>query len=139
MTVLIGIIIFSLLHLDLEEEQPATQSPSPKKQIEDLIQPLEVPLIESSGKASQKLQAAPAPAIKTATPNDSRNPLVNSPDDSQCESKQIQAWIKQLYELQICFSRLQVPADAWSRGRSRLRRRPHFGSSACQPHQATIL
>lgn len=92
MTVLIGIIIFSLIHL--QKEQPATQSPSPKQQIEDRSKPLEVPPIKFSGKAQRKLQLSPARVINA--PSNSRNPLVTSPDDPQIDQKQIQTWIKQL-------------------------------------------
>lgn len=92
MTVFIGIIIFTLNHL--QQEQPANQSPSPKKQIEDRSKPLEVPPIKSSGKAQQKRQLSPAPVINA--PSNSRNPLVTSPDDSHVDQKQIQTWIKQL-------------------------------------------
>lgn len=92
MTVLTGIIICSLLHL--EKERPATQRPSPKRQIEDLSKPLELPLIKPSGKAQPKLQMNPAPVINA--PSISPNPLVTSPDDFQVDPKQIQTWIKQL-------------------------------------------
>lgn len=54
-----------------------------------------VPAEATTGKGNRpNVQMSPAPAIKA--PNNSRNPLVTCPDDSQVDPKQIQTWIKQL-------------------------------------------